>query len=145
MRHRVSGRKLGRTTSHRLALLRNLVRALLVHERIKTTVAKAKEMRTYAEKMITLGKRGDLAARRRAFQFLQDREIIAKLFGALAVRYRARPGGYTRIIRFRRRPGDGAPIVLMELVDREIRKKPGGKKKKETGKKEDAGGSEKRA
>ncbi len=142
MRHRVSGRKLRRTTSHRLALLRNLVRALFLHERIETTLAKAKEMRRYAERMITLGKSGDIASRRRAREFLQDRRIVSKLFDSLSNRYKTRQGGYTRIIRLRRREGDGALLSLIELVDREKPKKP--EKKKAPSKKAKAD-SEKRA
>jgi len=130
VRHRVSGRKLRRTSSHRLALLRNLVRALILYERIETTVAKAKEARHYAERMITFGKMGDVASRRRAFKFLEDKSITKKLFDTLAGRYKTRLGGYTRIIKFRRRAGDGAPLALMELVDRPIKKKPPAKKKK---------------
>lgn len=130
MRHRISGRKLRRTSSHRLALLRNLVRALLLHERIETTVAKAKEARHYAERMITLGKAGDIVSRRMAFKFLEDKNITKKLFDTLAGRYKTRQGGYTRIIKFRRRAGDGASLALMELVDRPIKKKPPAKKKK---------------
>ncbi len=135
MRHRVSVRKLGRTTSHRLALLRNLLAALFVHERITTTLAKAKEARTYAERMITLGKRGDLAARRRAAQFLQDKDIVKKVFGVLAARYKDRRGGYTRIMKYGRREGDGASVALMELVDRAVPKKTAEGKKTGDGKK----------
>jgi large subunit ribosomal protein L17 len=120
MRHRKSGRKLGRTSAHRSALLRNLVTALLEHERIETTDAKAKELRRVADRMITLGKRGDLHARRQALAVVRSREVTSKLFGTLAERYRTRPGGYTRILKLRTRVGDAAPISMIELVDRDV-------------------------
>lgn len=119
MRHRKAGRKLGRTSAHRDALLRNLVTALLEHERIETTHAKAKELRRVADRMITLGKRGDLHARRQALGVVRTREVVSKLFGPLAERYRERAGGYTRILKLRTRVGDAAPLSLIELVDRE--------------------------
>jgi large subunit ribosomal protein L17 len=119
MRHRKAGRKLGRTSAHRDALLRNLVTALLEHERIETTDAKAKELRRVADRMITLGKRGDLHARRQALAVVRTRDAVSKLFGPLAERYRERPGGYTRIMKLRTRVGDAAPLSLIELVDRE--------------------------
>jgi large subunit ribosomal protein L17 len=122
MRHRNAGRKLGRTSAHRLALLRNLVTSLLDHEQIETTDAKAKEVRRVAERMITLGKRGDLHARRRALRVVRSREVTSKLFDELAPRYRERPGGYTRVLKVRTRIGDAAPISLVELVDREAPK-----------------------
>jgi large subunit ribosomal protein L17 len=118
MRHRKAGRKLGRTSAHRDALLRNLVTALLEHERIETTDAKAKELRRVADRMITLGKRGDLHARRLALRVVRDREVAGKLFGPLAERYRERAGGYTRVLKLRRRVGDAAAVSLIELVDR---------------------------
>ena len=117
MRHRKRGGKLGRTSSHRKAMLRNLVTSLLEHERLETTDAKAKELRRGAERMITLGKRGDLAARRRALRVVRTREVVTKLFGPLAERYRERQGGYTRVLKLRRRVGDAAPMSLIELVD----------------------------
>jgi len=120
MRHRKAGRKLGRSSSHRGALLRNLVTALLEHEQIETTDAKAKELRRVADRMITLGKRGDLHARRQALAVVRSREVTGKLFGPLAERYRARPGGYTRVLKLRTRVGDAAPISLVELVDRDV-------------------------
>jgi large subunit ribosomal protein L17 len=119
MRHRNSGRKLGRTSAHRTALLRNLVTSLLDHEQIETTDAKAKELKRIADKMITLGKRGDLHARRQALRVVQSRDVTSKLFGPLAERYREREGGYTRVLKLRTRIGDAAPISLVELVDRE--------------------------
>ena len=118
MRHRNAGRKLGRTSAHRRALLRNLVTALLEHEQIETTDAKAKEVRRVAERMITLGKRGSLHARRRALRVVRSREVAGKLFEELAERYRERPGGYTRVLKVRTRVGDAAPLSLVELVDR---------------------------
>jgi large subunit ribosomal protein L17 len=118
MRHRKSGRKLGRTSSHRKALFRNMVTSLLDHESIQTTDAKAKELRGIADKMITLGKRGDLHARRQALSVIRDKEITQKLFGELADRYRERPGGYTRVIKLGHRVGDAAPVSIIQLVDR---------------------------
>ena len=118
MRHRKSGRKLGRTASHRKALFRNMVTSLLEHERIQTTDAKAKELRGIADRMITLGKRGDLHARRQALAFIRDKDVTAKVFGELADRYRERAGGYTRVIKAGQRVGDAAPLSIIELVDR---------------------------
>jgi large subunit ribosomal protein L17 len=120
MRHRNAGRKLGRTSAHRSALLRNMVTSLLEHEQIQTTDAKAKELRRVAERMITLGKRGDLHARRLAARVVRSREATGRLFGPLAERYRERAGGYTRILKLRTRVGDAAPISIIELVDREV-------------------------
>ena len=134
MRHGVSGRKLSRNTSHRLAMFRNMVTSLLQHERVYTTDAKAKEIRRWADWMITLGKRGDLHARRQALQVVRDKKVVAKLFGDLAQRYQARSGGYTRAVKVGFRPGDGAPISIIELVAGETEKK----KKKRKGKKEGA-------
>ena len=118
MRHRLSNRKLNRTSSHRLALLRNLSNALLKHEEIKTTLPKAKELRRVVEPLITLGKKPSLANRRLAFDRLRDRDSVVKLFGELGERYKTRPGGYTRILKFGYRVGDNAPMALVELVDR---------------------------
>nr|WP_267926683.1 50S ribosomal protein L17 [Desulfolithobacter dissulfuricans] len=117
MRHRKAGRKLGRTTAHRKAMLRNMVTSLLEHERIVTTVPKAKEARRMAEKMITLGKRGDLHARRQALAYIRSKDIVAKLFEEISVQYQDRKGGYTRIIRTGTRNGDAAPMAILELVD----------------------------
>jgi len=119
MRHRKSGRKLGRSTSHRRALFRNLVTSLLEHERIETTDAKAKDLRRVTERMISLGKRGDLHARRLAMRTIQSKDVTAKVFGDLAERFRDREGGYTRVMKLRSRVGDAAPISIIELVDRE--------------------------
>lgn len=116
MRHRIAGRKLGRTTSHRLSMLRNMVTSLFVHERIRTTDAKAKEVRKLAEKMITLGKRGDLHARRQAAAVVRGRQVTRKLFTELADRYQDVLGGYTRSVKLGPRRGDGAMISLVELV-----------------------------
>ncbi len=118
MNHRKNQRKLSRTSSHRKALLRNMVTSLLEHEAIRTTDAKAKELRGVAEKMITLGKRGTLHARRQALATIRSKEVTAKLFDELAGRYRQRAGGYTRIVKLGRRPGDAAPMAMIELVDR---------------------------
>lgn len=118
MRHRNSNRKLNRTSSHRLALLRNLTNALLRHEVIKTTLPKAKELRRVAEPIITLGKAPSLANRRLAFNRLRDREIVVKVFDELGPRYQNRNGGYLRILKYGFRKGDNAPMALVELVDR---------------------------
>ena len=117
MRHKVAGRKLGRSTAHRRALYRNLVTDLLGYEKIVTTEAKAKEVRGLAEKMITLGKKGGLHSRRQALSFIIDKAVVEKVFDELAGRYAERPGGYTRIIKLGPRLGDGAPTVKLELVE----------------------------
>ena len=117
MRHAKQGGKLSRTSAHRKAMLRNLVTSLLDHERVETTDAKAKELRRIADRMITLGKRGDLHARRQALSVIRKRETTAKLFDELAERFRERPGGYTRVLKTRRRPGDAAPMSIVELVE----------------------------
>jgi large subunit ribosomal protein L17 len=117
MRHRKAGRKLGRSSGHRRALYKNLITELFRHERIKTTEAKAKAIRGKTEKLITLGKRGDLHARRLAATRLNDPTIVTKLFDELALRYEGRPGGYTRMYKLGRRQGDGAFMVLLELVE----------------------------
>ena len=119
MRHGVAGRKLGVTSSHRLAMFRNLAHALLKHEQITTTLPKAKELRPVAEKLISLGKRGGLHARRQAYATLRDDVIVAKLFSTLADRYKARPGGYTRVMKAGIRYGDAASMAVIELVDRD--------------------------
>ena len=119
MRHRKSGRALGRTSSHRVALMRNMSKSLIEHEQIRTTVPKAKELRAIADKMITLGKRGNLHARRRAFAVLRDDDLVTKLFGPLAERYKDRNGGYTRVIKAGFRHGDSAPMAIIELVERD--------------------------
>jgi large subunit ribosomal protein L17 len=116
MAHRVDGRKLGRATDHRLALFRNLVTELLKHERIITTEAKAREVKGLAEKMITLGKKGDLHSRRQAIAFVYDRKIVDKIFDELGPRYADRPGGYSRMIKIGQRLGDGARMAQLELV-----------------------------
>ncbi|HVC48589.1 MAG TPA: 50S ribosomal protein L17 [Burkholderiales bacterium] len=118
MRHRLSNRKLNRTSSHRLAMLRNMANALLRHEIIKTTLPKAKELRRVAEPLITLGKKPTLANRRLAFDRLRDREMVVKLFDDLGPRFASRNGGYLRILKCGFRVGDNAPIALVELVDR---------------------------
>src|SRR5271165_5372368 len=119
MRHGVAGRKLGVTSSHRQAMFRNMATALLKHEQITTTLPKAKELRPVAEKLITLGKRGGLHAKRLAYAQLRDDSIVAKLFGPLADRYKARAGGYTRVLKAGIRYGDAASMAVIELVDRD--------------------------
>ena len=117
MRHRVAGRKLGRSSAHRKALFRNLVTELFRHEQIRTTEAKAKAIRPQAERLITLAKRGDLHARRLAARDVRDPETLSKLFDELAERYEDREGGYTRIYKLGPRKGDAAPLVLISLVE----------------------------
>ena len=117
MRHSKAGRRLGRKTSHREAMFRNMVTSLLSHEKITTTDAKAKEIRSVAEKMITLGKRGDLHSMRLAASFIREKSVVTKLFSTIAPRYKERSGGYTRIIKLGIRQGDTAPISMIELVE----------------------------
>jgi large subunit ribosomal protein L17 len=119
MRHRNSGRKLNRTSSHRKAMFANMACSLIKHEQIKTTLPKAKELRPVVEKLITLGKRGDLHARRQALAHLPEKSAVDKLFETLGERYADRNGGYTRIIRANYRYGDSAPMAVIELVDRD--------------------------
>lgn len=123
MRHNVSGRKLNRTPAHRKMLYRNLVTALFKHERIQTTVPKAKEARIVAEKLITFAKKGDLHSRRMAARKLNEPEVLQKLFAEIGPRYAERPGGYTRIMRMGPRKGDAAEIAILELVDGKARPK----------------------
>jgi len=142
MRHGLTGRQLSRNTPHRWAMLRNMAASLLRHETIKTTVPKAKELRRYVEPLITLGKTDSMANRRRAFARLRDAEVVEKLFGELGPRFKARPGGYTRILHMAPRAGDNADMALMALVDQaapateeakpadEAAKKPKARKKK---------------
>jgi large subunit ribosomal protein L17 len=118
MRHRHGLRKLNRTSSHRLAMLRNMTNSLFLHEAIKTTLPKAKELRRVAEPLLTLAKTPTVANRRLAFDRLRDRDIVTKLFNELGPRYQARPGGYLRILKFGFRQGDAAPMALVELMDR---------------------------
>ena len=125
MRHGKAGRRLGRKTSHREAMFRNMVTSLLDHGKITTTDAKAKEIRVVAERMITLGKRGDLHAMRLAASVIREKSVVSKLFSTIAPRYKERLGGYTRIIKLGIRQGDAAPVSLIELVEEEI--KPGKK------------------
>lgn len=120
MRHNKAGRRLGRKTSHREAMFRNMVTSLLTHEKITTTDAKAKEIRSFTERMITLGKRGDLHSMRLAASFIREKSVVTKLFATIAPRYMDRPGGYTRIIKLGIRQGDTAPISLIELVEAEM-------------------------
>jgi len=123
MRHGKAGRRLGRKTSHREAMFRNLVTSFLNHEKITTTDAKAKEIRSVAEKMITLGKRGDLHALRQAASYIREKSVVTKLFSTIAPRYKDRPGGYTRIIKLGVRQGDAAPVSIIELVEEEMKTK----------------------
>ena len=119
MRHGKSYRRFNRTSAHRKAMFGNLAAALLKHEQIKTTLPKAKDLRSVVDRLITLGKRGDLHARRQAMSMLHNRDITAKLFGDLAERYKERPGGYTRVLKAGFRYGDMAPMAIIELVDRD--------------------------
>ena len=139
MRHGLSGRQLSRNSTHRSAMLRNMAASLLRHEAIRTTVPKAKELRRFVEPLITLGKTDSQANRRRAFARLRDAEVVDKLFGDLGPRFKARPGGYTRILHMANRAGDNADMALMALVDKaapaeakaeESEKKPKARKKK---------------
>jgi large subunit ribosomal protein L17 len=119
MRHGMSGRKLNRTKSHRKALFMNLAQALVKHEQIKTTLPKAKDLRPIVEKLVTLGKRGGLHARRQLISHLQDEKLVTKLMTVLADRYKGRPGGYTRVLKAGFRYGDAAPMAIIEFVDRD--------------------------
>ena len=123
MRHRMKGRKLNRTSSHRKAMFANMAAALIKHEQIKTTLPKAKELRSFVDKLITLGKKGGVPNRRRAFATLRDDAMVAKLFDTLAERYKERPGGYTRVLKAGFRYGDNAPMAIIELVDRDVEAK----------------------
>jgi len=134
MRHGCAGRQFGRDSGHRKALLRMLVCALIKNEKIETTTAKAKEIRSLAEKMITLAKRGDLHARRQALSFMHDETVVASLFSDIGPRFASRMGGYTRIVPTRNRPGDAAPMAVIELVERQ--KKASEPKKEEKSKPE---------
>ncbi len=119
MRHGVAGRKLGVTSTHRAAMFRNMATSLLKHEQITTTLPKAKELRPYVERIITLGKRGGLHARRQAYAQIMDQRIVEKLFTTIAERYKARSGGYTRVLKAGIRYGDAASMAVIELVDRD--------------------------
>ena len=119
MRHRMSGRKFNRTSSHRKAMFANMAAALIKHEQITTTLPKAKDLRRVVDRLITLGKRGDLHARRQALSVVRDPKMAAKLFDVLAERYKDRPGGYTRVLKAGFRHGDMAPVAVIELVDRD--------------------------
>jgi len=138
MRHRVAGRKLGRKTPHRKMMFRNLVTSFLDKERIHTTLPRAKEIRPIAERMITLGKRESLHARRQALSFIRDGTVVSKLFETIAPRFAERKGGYTRIVRLGFREGDGAQMAILELIGSDFKAKgaesKGGKKAKKSGK-----------
>ncbi len=129
MRHRVAHRKLGRTTEHRLSLLRNLTVSLIQHGRIRTTLAKAKELRPFAERLVTLGKKDSLHARRRALAIIPHKTVVAKLFKDISPRFSERPGGYTRILKLEPRQGDGAPMAFIEFVDYQFDGGRGGSRK----------------
>ena len=131
MRHLNAGRKLNRSGAHRKALFRNLVTSLIEHEHVRTTDAKAKELRRFADRMITLGKRGTLHARRQAAAFIRTKGAVKKLFDEVAVRFRERPGGYTRIVKIGHRHGDAAPMSVIELTDRGESAKAEAEKKRE--------------
>jgi large subunit ribosomal protein L17 len=124
MRHGNSGKKLGRTSSHRMAMLRNMVTSFLKYEKVRTTDVKAKELKKVAEKMVTLGKRGDLHARRQAAAFVREKEIVAKLFDDFSARYRDCEGGYTRIVKMGHRVGDGAPMSIVEFTREAVPAEP---------------------
>ena len=130
MKHRVVGRRLDRTIEHRTAMFRNMVTSLLRHERIETTTPKAKELKRIADKIITLGKRGTPHARRVAHRDVRDVEVLEKLFGPIADRFKTRPGGYTRLVRVGRRHGDNAELAVIELVERTAAADAGGEEKK---------------
>ena len=130
MRHRQAGRKLNRTSSHRKSLFKNMAQALIKHEQIVTTLPKAKELKKVIEKLITLGKKSNLHARRLAFNQIRDKEMVSKLFGTLAPRYLDRNGGYSRVLKAGFRTGDDAPMAVIELVDRNIEAKKVDKPKK---------------
>ncbi|MFH1071458.1 MAG: 50S ribosomal protein L17 [Candidatus Glassbacteria bacterium] len=135
MRHRKKGSTLNRTQSHRRWLLSNLITSLFLHERIRTTTAKAKEARPLAEKLITFAKRGDLHARRQVLRVIRDKEVVAKLFEKISERFKNRPGGYTRILRLGNRLGDNADMALFELVQEEMAGKDTGRKRRRRSKK----------
>lgn len=140
MRHQVAGRKLGRTSSHRSAMFRNMLTSLFEHEKIETTDAKAKELRKIAEKMISLGKKGDLHSRRQILRVIDNKKVVKNLFDKIAPRYQGRNGGYTRIFKVGRRRGDNAPLSIIELVPEEKVEKPKKRssKKQKSGKTSDA-------
>lgn len=132
MRHQKTGRKFSRTSSHRVAMFRNMVTSVLDHERIYTTVPKAKDLRRWVDWMITLGKRGDLHARRQALSVVRDKDVVHKLFAELGPRYEHRAGGYTRITKMGFRKGDASPMCLIELIDEAGRPPVKARKKKKT-------------
>ena len=140
MRHRRSGRKLNRTSSHRKAMFANMAGSLLEHEQITTTLPKAKELRRVADRIITLGKRGNLHARRQVFAILRSEDLVKKLFGTLADRYKERNGGYTRVLKAGFRRGDNAPMAVIELVDRDAEAKGAADKARAAAEEEAAAG-----
>jgi large subunit ribosomal protein L17 len=142
MYHGKAGRKLGRTSSHKEAMFRNMVTSIIKHERIRTTDSKAKEVRKLAEKMITLGKKGNLHARRQALAFVRDKALVSKLFGELTERYHNRAGGYTRIIKVGYRFGDNAPVSILEFIPGEKKKEKAKPKAKGKAKEKEKSASE---
>lgn len=143
MQHQRTNRKLGMKTAHRLSMLRNMATSLVIHERLRTTDTRAKEVRRVVERMITLGKKGDLNARRRAAQIIRGGDAVKKLFDEIAPRYQSRNGGYTRIVRVGHRNGDNAPMVIIELVEGEAKKAEAPKKKAPAKKAKAEGGAAK--
>lgn len=138
MRHLKKGSKLNRTAAHRRALMGNLITSLILHERIRTTTAKAKAVRPLAERMITFAKRGDLHARRQVLRLVKDKTAVSKLFETLGERFKERPGGYTRILRLSNRNGDNAEMALLELVTEQVAGKGAGRKRRRRSKKQEA-------
>ena len=132
MKHRIKGKKLNRSSSHRKALFKNMAQAIIKHEQIVTTLPKAETMKPIIDKLITLGKKGSLHARRQAFSQLRDNNMVSKLFGDLATRYAERQGGYSRVLKAGFRYGDNAPMAIIEFVDRDVEAKKVDKKKKST-------------
>jgi len=145
MRHLNRGRKLNRTSAHRKALLRNMLVALIRHGRIKTTDAKAKELRSFADRMVTLGKRGDLASRRRVFSVIQSRALVKQLFDEIAPRFKDRAGGYTRVVKYGWRRGDAAPLSIIEFTGNEEETKAKKPKKRAARKEETSAEAPRRA
>ena len=134
MKHRIKGKKLNRTSSHRKALLKNMSQALIKHEQIVTTLVKAKTLKPYFDKLITIGKKGNLSARRQAISKIGDLKLVEKLFNILAKRYETRNGGYSRVLKAGFRYGDNAPMAVIEFVDRDVEAKRVDKKKKSASK-----------
>lgn len=141
MRHLRTGKKLGRTSKHRIAMTRNLVTSLIDEERVRTTLAKAKEVRRHAERIITIGRRGTLHARRLAAAYLRTPASVQKLMETIGPRYKDRPGGYTRILRLPPRPGDAAPMAILELVDRDTTREQARQQRRQKRQQAEGGGA----